>query len=46
MDLEHDLTNAPVMMAAEKLSDAILGQPPLPPIDAPFNGPSCSRDNT
>ncbi len=31
-------TNAPVMMVAEKLSDAILGQVPLPPIDAPFSG--------
>ncbi|MHC8508356.1 MAG: choline dehydrogenase [Rhodospirillales bacterium] len=28
-------TNCPVIMIAEKLSDAVLGKPPLAPIDAP-----------
>ena len=28
-------TNSPTIMMAEKLSDAILGHDPLPPIDAP-----------
>jgi choline dehydrogenase len=28
--------NAPVIMMAEKLADAILGRPPLPPDNAPY----------